>query len=103
MNTRTMAFQVDEALFRRIKAHLTRTGLTQRAFVISVIEDALTAAEAAASDYDAEPTNDLDDAAETDAEVADDATDDSEPDTDDDAESGEDEPTAYDTADDEEE
>ena len=25
MNTRTMAFQVDEALFRRIKAHLTRT------------------------------------------------------------------------------
>ena len=48
MNTRTMAFQVDEALFRRIKAHLTRTGLTQRAFVISVIEDALTAAETAA-------------------------------------------------------
>ena len=48
MNTRTMAFQIDEALFKRIKAHLTRTGLTQRAFVIGVIENELAAAEAAA-------------------------------------------------------
>ena len=48
MNTRTMAFQIDETLFKRIKAHLTRTGLTQRAFVIGIIEDALSAAEGAA-------------------------------------------------------
>ncbi|MDL2274260.1 4-oxalocrotonate tautomerase [Oscillospiraceae bacterium OttesenSCG-928-G22] len=45
MNTRTMAFQVDEALFRRIKAHLNRTGLTQKAFVIGLIEQALSEAE----------------------------------------------------------
>jgi len=45
MNTRTMAFQIDDALFQRIKAHLTRTGLTQKAFVIGLIEQALDEAE----------------------------------------------------------
>ena len=49
--SRTMAFQISEDLFQRIKAHLdretARTGkkLTQREFVIGLIEDALTEAE----------------------------------------------------------
>jgi hypothetical protein len=50
-NSRTMAFQIPEELFQRIKAHLeretARTGkkLTQREFVLGLIEDALTEAE----------------------------------------------------------
>jgi len=50
-NTRTMAFQIDETLFLRIKAHLeretARTGrkLTQREFVLGLIEQALDEAE----------------------------------------------------------
>ena len=49
--TRTMAFQISEELFQRIKAHLdretARTGkkLTQREFVLGLIEAALTEAE----------------------------------------------------------
>ena len=49
--TRTMAFQISEELFLRIKAHLeretARTGrkLTQREFVLGLIEDALNEAE----------------------------------------------------------
>lgn len=49
--TRTLAFQIDEELFQRIKAHLERetrrTGrkLTQREFVLGLIEQALTEAE----------------------------------------------------------
>ncbi len=49
--TRTMAFQIDETLFQRIKAHLeretARTGhkLTQREFVLGLIEQALDEAE----------------------------------------------------------
>ena len=48
---RTLAFQIDEELFQRIKAHLERetrrTGrkLTQREFVLGLIEEALEAAE----------------------------------------------------------
>ena len=50
-NTRTMAFQIPEDLFLRIKANLeresARTGhkLTQREFVLGLIEEALEAAE----------------------------------------------------------
>ncbi len=50
-NSRTLAFQIPEELFNRIKAHLeretARTGrkLTQRDFVLGLIEDALEAAE----------------------------------------------------------
>ena len=50
-NSRTMAFQIPEELFQRIKAHLEResqrTGrkLTQREFVLGLIEEALVAAE----------------------------------------------------------
>ena len=46
MRTRTMAFQVDEALFQRIKEHLRRTGTSQKDFVIGLIEQALREAEA---------------------------------------------------------
>lgn len=45
MNTRTMAFQIDEELFTRIKTHLTRTGLTQKDFVLGLIKQALDSAE----------------------------------------------------------
>ena len=50
-NTRTMAFQISEELFQRIKAHLERESarlgrkVTQREFVLGVIEEALDAAE----------------------------------------------------------
>ena len=50
-STRTMAFQIGEDLFQRIKAHLeresARTGrkLTQRDFVLGLIEEALNEAE----------------------------------------------------------
>ena len=50
-NTRTLAFQISEEFFLRIKAHLERetqrTGmkLTQREFVLGLSEEALEAAE----------------------------------------------------------
>ncbi len=54
--TRTMAFQIPEDFFQRIKAHLeresARTGrkLTQREFVLGLIEEALNEAERQAGD-----------------------------------------------------
>lgn len=41
--TRTLAFQVSEELFSRIKAHLAKTGMSQKDFVIRLIEQALAA------------------------------------------------------------
>ena len=55
-NTRTMAFQIPEELFQRIKAHLERetqrTGrkYTQREFVLGLIEEALNEAERQAAE-----------------------------------------------------
>ena len=55
-STRTMAFQIGEDLFQRIKAHLeretARTGrkLTQREFVLGLIEEALNEAERLAAE-----------------------------------------------------
>lgn len=60
-NSRTMAFQIPEDLFQRIKAHLERetqrTGrkLTQREFVVGLIEEALETAEREASGDSPEP------------------------------------------------
>ena len=60
-NSRTMAFQIPEDLFQRIKAHLERetqrTGrkLTQREFVLGLIEEALEAAERQAAEDIPEP------------------------------------------------
>ncbi len=48
---RTLAFQIDEELFQRIKAHLERESarlgrkVTQREFVLNLIEEALIEAE----------------------------------------------------------
>ncbi len=42
-NTRTLAFQVSEELFQRIKEYLKQNGVTQREFVIGLIEKALDA------------------------------------------------------------
>lgn len=39
--TRTLAFQVSEELFMRIKEHLKKTGQRQKDFVIGLIEKAL--------------------------------------------------------------
>jgi predicted DNA-binding protein len=45
-STRTLAFQVSEELYQRIKDHLARNpGLTQKSFVIGLIEQALKEAE----------------------------------------------------------
>ena len=50
--TRTLAFQIDEELFQRIKDHLDRESarlgrkFTQREFVMGLIEQALAEAEA---------------------------------------------------------
>ena len=43
--TRTLAFQVSEELFMRVKEHLKQTGLSQKDFVIGLIEKALKEAE----------------------------------------------------------
>lgn len=40
-NTRTLAFQVPESLFQRIKDYLARNHMTQKAFVIGLIEEEL--------------------------------------------------------------
>ena len=62
--TRTMAFQIEEALFQRIKTHLDRESarlgrkFTQREFVMGLIEQALAEAEAnAESEADAAPVS----------------------------------------------
>ena len=58
---RTLAFQIDEELFQRIKAHLERESarlgrkLTQREFVLGLIEEALEAAERQAVEDIPEP------------------------------------------------
>ena len=60
-NTRTMASQISEEFFQRIKAHLERetqrTGkkLTQREFVLGLIEEALEAAERQAEAGEKQP------------------------------------------------
>ena len=51
--TRTLAFQVAEELFNRIKAHLKLTGQSQKDFVIGLIEQALAAAETARTEREA--------------------------------------------------
>lgn len=46
---RTLAFQVSEELFGKIKEHLKKIGMSQKDFVISLIEQALTEAETAST------------------------------------------------------
>jgi len=40
-NMRTLAFQVPEELFQRIKEHLQQTGMTQKDFMLGLIEKEL--------------------------------------------------------------
>lgn len=42
---RTLAFQVSEELFQRVKVHLKKTGQSQKDFVIGLIEEAIQTAE----------------------------------------------------------
>ena len=49
-DTRTLATQIPEELFERLKAYLKKKGLKQRQFIIGLIEDAL--------DQDEEDSND---------------------------------------------
>ena len=57
--SRTMAFQIPEELFQRIKQHLGRESarsgrkVTQREFVLSLIEEALEQAEEEAAEKEA--------------------------------------------------
>ena len=66
-NTRTMAFQIPETLFQRIKAHLERetqrTGrkYTQREFVLGLIEEALNEAERLAAEESSQTTEEAND------------------------------------------
>ena len=66
-STRTMAFQIPETLFQRIKAHLERetqrTGkkYTQREFVLGLIEEALNEAERLASEESSQTTGEAND------------------------------------------
>ncbi len=55
--TRTLAFQVSEELFGRIKDHLKATGLSQKEFVIGLIEQALKDAEAKAAQEEGAPAD----------------------------------------------
>ncbi|MDL2234069.1 4-oxalocrotonate tautomerase [Ruminococcaceae bacterium OttesenSCG-928-L11] len=49
--TRTLAFQVSNELFQRLKAHLARNpGMTQKSFVLGLIEQALQEAEGSISE-----------------------------------------------------
>lgn len=41
----TLAFQVSEELFQRVKVHLKKTGQSQKDFVIGLIEEAIQTAE----------------------------------------------------------
>jgi hypothetical protein len=61
MTIRTLAVQISEELFQRLKAHLAqeseRTGrkITQKEFLLSLIEQALEAATEAETEAEAEP------------------------------------------------
>ena len=62
-NMRTLAFQVPESLFQRVKAYLERNHMTQKQFVIGLIEDELEQDEA---QYQAEHPEEQEDEEESD-------------------------------------
>ena len=83
--TRTMAFQISEDLFQRIKDYLARESerqgrkVTQREFVLGLIEDALRQAEQEAADGASDAPDDItapveDQGAETEMESEDDGS-----------------------------
>ena len=68
-NTRTIAFQVPEELFQRIKDYLQRNHLTQRQFLIGLIEDELERDQVEYESQDEDQLLDEDNLEETDAKV----------------------------------
>ena len=68
-NTRTIAFQVQEDLFQRIKDYLQRNHLTQRQFLIGLIEDELERDQVEYESQDEDQRLDEDNLEETDAKV----------------------------------
>ena len=64
---RTLAFQVPESFFQRIKDHLSRTGMSQKEFVLGLIEEELDRVEemSAAEQGDTEEPAQEEDAEET--------------------------------------
>ena len=68
--SRTMAFQIPEELFQRIKHHLDRESerqgrkVTQREFVLGLIEEALSKAEAASEEVNTEAGDNMEGEAE---------------------------------------
>ena len=68
-NTRTIAFQVPEELFQRIKDYLQRNHLTQRQFLIGLIEDELERDQVEYESQDEDQRLDEDNLEETDAKV----------------------------------
>ena len=62
--TRTVAFQVPESLFQRIKEYLQRNNMTQKQFLLGLIEDELdreqTAIESEREDFEGESEQDED-------------------------------------------
>ena len=82
-NNRTIAFQVSEELYRRIKDYLTENHLTQKEFMIGLIEEALeqdleeTAEEEETEDADYEDEEDEDE--DQDYDDSEEASEDEEP------------------------
>lgn len=70
-NMRTLAFQVPESLFQRVKAYLERNHMTQKQFVIGLIEDELEQDEA---QYQAEHPEEQEDKEESDEQSQDEET-----------------------------
>lgn len=68
-NTRTIAFQVPEELFQRIKDYLQRNHLTQRQFLIGLIEDELERDQVVQESQDEDRSLDENDLEETDTEL----------------------------------
>ena len=94
-NTRTVAFQVPEEMFQRIKDYLQRNNMTQRQFLIGLIEDELerdqTERESQNEAVSDDPNQDEDDPEQNE----DAALDDSEADSDEDEDESEDEAQGF--------
>ena len=94
-NMRTLAFQVPEDLFQRIKDYLQRNNMTQRQFLIGLIEDELerdqTERESQNEAVSDDPNQDEDDPEQNE----DAALDDSEADSDEDEDESEDESEGF--------
>ena len=70
-NTRTIAFQVPEDLFQRIKDYLQRNSMTQRQFLIGLIEEELDREMTERESESEEVDEDLDEDAEVESSMED--------------------------------